>query len=674
MLLSQVHKLDFLDRYISETLSAGNIVSSLDIQGLDTNFSIPRFSSLDSNILPDSISSATFCNSLMNIAIEDLGVIYKYLDSKFIEIEQSASNSILKIRKLGKRITQDNERVRNLLLLQQYTDGYFNYISETFSNNSRVDSSSTTILSNSVVTVGPASMGLTLIDTSTASISFTVLSKNSLISSSDMAGSSLTNCLKNDSSFWQAKIVSSSDSSVTAEVIINLQSSVDISRIDISPHSAGNMTIMYSTDNYTWTNISTATAEVRIDVSIIARYIKIVFQKTSYDYMEGDYFVYLIGLNRISIYESEVTEDESTFLSTALSITGTTIGSASLDVCESLPTGTTIDFYLSASNTTTPGTFIPVDPLSRSVKNYSSVVDFSKSTEVTVSGVVLSYQKGVESKFTSPARNYTIINNSTAGVVDTSSCVSSDRRYILPDNSHYLLNHVIASGVNISDGTLEVWRNTPTGNKVRGVQSGWSYSSPYYQTTLLVEESEGKEINFGTGIVEIDNISSTGKVKITQGYHIIRIHENNWREITTGLTSLSSLKSADSLYPFNHRYLIEGYVYPTTWVDEKIYTGFTIGEYRLFRTGTLGSLSEYILDVDLPDSAAVIDGSVTSRPAQTCIVVKADSSWADFLNERFTLRWITPEERFANVFLKAILKSSEGLVPSIGSYKIRIGG
>lgn len=681
MSLTRIHRETILTETLKTLLSTGNSVSIDDVDISSISIENPIFTSNSFSVSKNELSSAAKFNSSMQSISTSLNLLYKYLSYKTESLDSLSRTWKTIGDGFSLRIKGLENRITSLLLLQSDTYGYFNYIEDNFSSTEKVDSTSTTLLDTSkgILTVGSGSIESEIVDTRTLSlsnISFAVLSRNGLISESDMAGSSLIGCLTGES-FWQKKIITSNSGTVFSEIVVTLPNTIPISRIDVDPlcSSEVEVTFLYSTDGYTWTSLKTSSLKSATKInfsSVSVRYIKLILKKESPDSTENGQYIYLIGINKLQFYSEDVSTTSSTFYSTPLSIAGISIGKASLDVCESISDNSDIEYYLSASNSITPGQWVRVDPISRDQKNYSSVVDFSRSTEVTVSGLSISYQTGASEKFINPAQNYTIINSVTNGLISESTCQSSDRRYIFDNSSHCLLDHSIASGVQISPQSIELWRNTKSGLTVRGVASGWGYSAPYYQTMFSVTEEEGRVIDFGLSPVEIDGVKQAGNTTISYGIHLIRIHQDNWIEISSGITSLSSLKSADKLYPFNQRYLIEGYDYPISWTEEKVYRGFSVfGEFRM-NADEPKTLAHFLLDTDLADSGAIVAGLSSSRPSQTVILLRVDSSKSDFINEKFTLKFKVPEDRFQYVFLKAVLTANNGVAPTIDSYRIKI--
>ena len=107
---------------------------------------------------------------------------------------------------------------------------------------------------------------------------------------------------------------------------------------------------------------------------------------------------------------------------------------------------------------------------------------------------------------------------------------------------------------------MQLWRNVNQrgqGIQVRGYESGWGFEDPYYITTVQVDNPAGTTVDFGGKAVIIDEVSKTGSVTLSKGHHSVKVHKNNWKTIdATQANSLSELKTEDSLYPYNHRYLV----------------------------------------------------------------------------------------------------------------------
>jgi hypothetical protein len=98
--------------------------------------------------------------------------------------------------------------------------------------------------------------------------------------------------------------------------------------------------------------------------------------------------------------------------------------------------------------------------------------------------------------------------------------------------------------------------------------AGWLFVNNYYQTNVFVPEGDQIEIDFGKNSVLINGVTVTGKYLFTSGVHAVSVSRSNWHHVSPGLTS-AQVVSQDPLFPYNHKYLIQGYP------DVKEYQGVT---------------------------------------------------------------------------------------------------
>jgi hypothetical protein len=434
--------------------------------------------------------------------------------------------------------------------------------------------------------------------------------------------------------------------------------------------------------------------------STSARYIKFVMTKRGHDYVDEKQYVYEFGMDQILLYNEGYREDtEAVFMSQPLSVNDIygepqPFSKIVLEVCEDVPLGTTIDYLVAAtssSNTTVSGMyFVPITPLDRDNDIYPQVLDFGDIATVSVSGLMVSYDETAASgTFQFPSKFYQLITGVSGPVAQVGDGEASSIRYLSNQLGDAILSHtILASGVQIAEGSLALWRNVAkvgvADSEVRGVRAGWGYEEPYYKTTVYVENQAGANIDFGGNPVIIDGASTTGKVTLQHGRHVVWVHQDNWKEIEFGALDLNTLKAYDTLYPYNHRYLVEGYPYGAWWVEEKAYRGFDIvAQYFLRETSVFDMLYnvpvdgyEYFAqDIEAVDPGAILNGSPMPEGKGNTVVflVKIDTENADLVNEDFLLKFKAVNSQVTYVRLKAVLKTEDATVaPYLDSYRLKV--
>jgi hypothetical protein len=305
-----------------------------------------------------------------------------------------------------------------------------------------------------------------------------------------------------------------------------------------------------------------------------------------------------------------------------------------------------------------------------------------------VSGVLIAYNPLAEPAWVNPSETFTIVKETVGTSVTTQSGSSSARRYSFENTEDRVLGHVIGSGVNIAQGTLEVWRNMAQKGDVtpvRGQPRGWGFQDPYYKTTVYVDKSGGADIDFGGKAVIIDGASQTGKVNVSKGRHALQVHKNNWKLIDKStVTDLATLKTADPLYPYNHRYLVEGFEYPSGYpsTEPKIYRGFDIvaehfmkevSPFDLKKNVKATDYSKFARDADAADNNGMLDGAAASIPSSSVFLLKVDEANPDFVNEVFLLKFKSAKTLYKFLRLKAILSTTDTeITPRLDSYRIKI--
>lgn len=663
-------------------------------------------------------SATTYNNALLDIE-RDLKVLYKELFKVSSQILLDFQRERAEGKLLEGQLDTLQDRITNLLLLSTDAEGFFNFVQDNFTDTSLVDLvNSTTYIDTSkgIITLGTNSIGPTRIDLSylqDKDILFTVLSRTNLISAIQSEGSRLIDGVSDTTGYWQERIHMSKPGAVSAEFKINLRSTIDLSRLDIVLHSSNQssaiqITPMYSIDNYNWLNLPLDTFSRSITTNtsfrftpISAQWIKLILSKSSYDQVSRGQYNYEFGLDSISLFNEgfATITTGSTFYSQVLSVKGTNdlpeeFGKVALEVCEEVPTGTSVDYSIAVFNDPNlpiaSNNFINIDPLGRSVTVNPTSIDFGDLSPITMSGVVISYNPS-SAIFVNPSQTFSYLSSISGGAPLVQTAVSSDTRYSFLKTNERLLSLSVSPGIQIAQNTLEVWRNVHilgSLTKVRNNIAGWRFEDPYYKTTVEVINAQGFDVDWGSKSVVLDGATISGKVNIPAGAHSLWVHRNSWQFIDlTNVVSLATLKAADQLYPYNHRYIVEGLAYPSIYpiTEDKVYRGFDIiAEYRMQEVSVfdlmnnIGS-SDYIYfarDLDAGDASLLLDGSpatgIDTEPL-TVFLVKVDENSSDALDELYTIRLKAVNTSYKYLRLKAVLKTTDpALTPLVDAFRIKV--
>lgn len=716
-----------LEKILKEILEDGDLPTAAEVVERFEDFeevndiSKPLFTAEDYSVETSEPSSASKFNNTNTAIYQDLKVLYKHLflisGQALDNFDRWRSEAALVERQLNEL----EDRLASLLLLSTDTAGYFNYVQDNFVDMSKVDLPNTTANVDTyqrIVSIGASNSGATRIPLpplQDKDIYFTILSRNNLVSNTPAEGSKLSYVVSDINNYWQQRIITDKPTPISIELKIDLLDTYSISRIDVDLHmsnvsSSVQVTPMYSTDDHNYSQLPVSNFSVSVMDKhsfkfepVEARYVKFIMTKQGYDLKHNNgHYTYEFGVDEIAFFNEGFTEDNIVSLITKpLSVVGEDgnpeeFSRVALEVCEYVPEGTTINYSLFVSNasdaTFTTSSFVGIDPLTRLNATKPTVLDFGDLDEIEVSGVLISYNPTeTDTLFINPARNFSVITSTTGTVATVASGLASSQRYSFKNSNDRILSHSIASGINIAQGTLEIWRNIclrGTAIKVRDYATGWGFQDPYYNTTIYVDNPNGYSVDFGGSPAIIDGSPLTGRVTIAEGAHSVSIHRDNWKLISpAGATSLSILKDADSLYPYNHRYIIEGYTYSSNYpdTDEKIYRGFDIvaqykmkqiSPFELINSIPADDYNKFALDRDATDSSRLVDGSAgagTDLDGNNIILVKVDESNPDFTDEMFLLKFKAANTQYKYIRLKADLKTTDtSIAPQLGSYRIKI--
>jgi hypothetical protein len=711
-----------LEDIIQELLLAGTsptvsrITSNFNTYVTDHDLTKPLFSYDDYKVGYGSTSSAALFTATNNTIYKDLKVLYRHMlqqsEQTIINFDRWRSEAWL----LDGQMNSLLSRINSLLLIAQDTTGYLNYLQDDFVDTSKTELASTTAYVNTAkqyLTIGTTTAGVTRIDLSSlldTAVEFNVLTKNNLVSVMPAAGSTLVHAFNDINNFWQDRVYMSKPVTVTAELRLDFGLVKTFSRIDVDLHMSNSansvqFTPMYSIDNFTWMNLPTDNFTASINenytfqfTAVSARYVKFIMTKQGSDLVHKDMYVYEFGADEISFYSEGFTADaEVTFISKPLSVTDQStslpqkFSKIVLETCERIPIDTSIDFFATVSDDATvpisaQDVWVAIDPSNRTNPKNPTSLDFGNLSAITMTGITPSYSAlATDTKFRNPAQVFTYVSGTVGTTATEVACTSSSQRYTFRNSNERILDHELASSIEIAAGTLEVWRNVKVSgstNKVRDVANGWGFNDPWYTCVVFVQNPNGVEIDFGPKAIVLDGEPKTGKISISYGRHSLRTHKDNWKEFSaTGITTLAQLKAADALYPYNHRYLIEAFPYPVGWAttEEKVYTGFEIvAEFFMKEVSPFDLISNvkatdyehFALDLSAPD---VGSAGYTTKPAARVFLVKCNEENSDFTNEQYLVKFKSVDTLYQYLRLKAVLKTKDTTVaPYIDSYRIKL--
>ena len=411
------------DEILGGSPSYRDVVVAFDTYLLTHDLKTPAFVASNYEVGELDSSSAASYNQAMDLAAQDMRVLFKHLLLTESTMSRFFSRWRAEAERLEGRLKDLEERVSDLLLVTKDTEGYFNYVYDALSDASKINTSSSCLFDKKrgLVTLGASSLTPTRLDLTNAvgavavnSVEFTVLSQNNMVSATEAAGSKLQYVISDATNYWQQNVVMSKPGTVTAEIVVSFSAAKTFSRILVDLHAANqnskvSVTPFTSNDKYNWTQLPITNFSREITdrasfqfSSLSAKYVKFIITKPGYDRVDNSQYVYEFGVDEVAFFaDSFGTSDLSqTFYSTALSVldkTGTATGfsKAVLEVCENVPTGTTLAYSLAVSNSSTTAlgslTFMNITPVNRTSYKEQTILDFGELPLVTIADVAPSY-------------------------------------------------------------------------------------------------------------------------------------------------------------------------------------------------------------------------------------------------------------------------------------------
>lgn len=631
---------------------------------------------------------------------QDIGIVTRELYRIALESSKRYERWTYEMKRLDARARKIEQRVDSLLLLANNTAGYFATVGDVFSDLSLVDTSSTNALVNineGIVSLNPGTSsleGVKQINTSglgVLDVTFSPLSsKPGTVYFPVSTGNELINIFKTSLTTWVGKISSLGSGQMIAELKANISKDKDseVSRVILdwmSPCTSNKayISLMYSVDGYTWYSVPTNDVTKTITPVISwnfpltkMRWIKLIITKPSPD--EGK--TYLYSIRNVRLYGNVYSEDlGSTFVSKSLSSLNSnnqemSFSLAQLETCETIPDNTTIDFYVSASKDNSTWTdWANILPSQREGVSYPRVVNFAGSSEISNKN-----EEDVD------LYNSSITSDQPQMRLST-TFDDTENGYRFKTNDFAVVNTVIPIPAQADSdtvaGSITLWRNTKSSllasdtELVRGISRGWGLDGQTYSCYFEVISSGGKLIDFGESSCVIDGQLVSGAVTISKGIHRFSTSSDNWKDISGTLSEYTSyilneetLSSIDPLYPYNHKLLIEGFPYVSSFIGEKKYTGTDIsGEFYSTKTN-LFDLENNNRDYSYYALRGISDDSIA-------VIVRYNSNNSDYSNELFLVKWKnSSEELYKYIKIKAELGSSnDSLTPSFTSYRIKLG-
>lgn len=554
-------------------------------------------------------ASAKKFNDIMTTVISDIDVVYDALLSTERQVYLGGARTFKELSRLQKEAQRLNDRADRLLLITANTEGLLSVVGDSFDTTERIDLEETTALIDTVsgsaqlsYYEGTEITGITELDLSRLrdeDIRVTPLDP-ALTRSPGTHNSSLVDMVRESDHPWMYTVASRSTiPSASIEVVIDLGrvapdlQDLTVNRMSFKPYLTNNSILLaaqYSSDGVSWKAIPVTDPIRRLvgptlylfeDVSL--RYLKFIITKDSPDSPIAAGSEYRFGIEHVGIYSKKQSFVTSSQLVSAplfpLAQDGSykNFSNAALSVaCEHILPDTTIDYSIAfltvADNVTTQTSFYPVVPLNRENRNGQQIISIGDATKTSL----------------------------------TTKIDQSIRDFAFSLNSENVLTELTLSSLSPT-----VWRNVGFNDRYYSVyhadkslvEAGWRKEGAEYITNGFFERSAS--IDFGPSTIEIDGQRASGRIILSPGIHTFRVSEPNWLSLE-GMSRVTSVdpsshkitgrrsyygslglegtfedapviepdyEKLDPLFPYNHKLLIEGLAYATTYQGEKLYKG-----------------------------------------------------------------------------------------------------
>lgn len=602
-------------------------------------------------------ASATQENRNRNFLLEDLLTLNKRLDNLYT-LEEDAHTSIQgTIIRNSKILDELLLRVDNIADLYKNKDGLLYGIEESFTSLEKIDQNlSTATIENGAVTINKRRFKRIAADQ--CSIKYAIVSDKGYLSVTN--NHNLKNLLKEKGSPWQAVINTTYQNGIVELVLeVTLKEKEDISEIQLVGLPIGNNSAMYVNVTYSVDGSSFNSLDIQNTVlknnSVIpvgksqVKKIQITLRKEHADCTKNNNeFEYIYSLDKIIIRTSKFNRDKiSEVICGPYVFTksdGITIqpSKASLSACTLEPKGTGINFSISLDQEN----WIPINHVNKGsnylilgYRNNEDAIDYIDS--FAGAGSLQNTLTGIDTA-----------NQKSAAFLNT---------YIKADYKDYVSLNSIAIYRNISSNTNNIVLNT---------SPGWHLDKRgMYQTTIYIDNPSGRFIDFGPNGALLNKSKVVGITFVPYGYSTFETNKTNWFEIDNNFSSEDELKKADALYPYNHKYVIEGYNYSSAFSGRRVYSG--VKKY-------FGTLLQYIspeefevLSVYAPEAYNVF--TTEESEGNVYFKVKVDKHSATWQNELYDIDIFLQATENNGLYVKAILTSINDLItPVLESFKLRV--
>jgi hypothetical protein len=613
------------------------------------------------------VSSAKQFNELINDlrldqkqSLASSSELLESLETKFKVFNKKINNSLGILDRMERNVNKD-------LLLHLKEDIYTYGIIEAFQDYDKVDFAK----SNITFFNGKVTVGFTKISSDEFhqnQISYSVVSRSgNLLKQKEV--STLGNIVKEDGRHFKV-VAYSKYPDDTCEMVINIDfpeadganvGTLKFTTLTPEINSKVSYKCYYSKDLVSLNPVFDSGLRIKAGENFIEvnqnkiKRIKLILTKQNYDFKESDEFAYVFSLdflghtknsyklNTASVlylgpYEM-LDEDDNPVNYSMATVKGGT--------CCIVPDESSIDMYLSKDNIN----WIKTDFNG----NTKQVVQFEESEE-----------------------NHSDL--SLVEVIDTNALSTFIAENNLPSDvrlsaGEKLLNIFIpiANKSKFIKSSLKIKRNVANKNneKLYSATSGWAkIENDFYATTFEIKQMEGRYIDFGPNHCFINNRMVSGKIFLAQGSYRLKTSTENWfdldLEIEREVKTSRQLKQVDALYPYNHKYIIEGFSYSSDFRGKKAYTGADEVYLHLMK-----EVSNQRFSINSTLDIYTIVETLTGLYFKIKTKSNSSESKIEDFNLSYRKRGDSPDGN--KLYIKAILKTfNENVTPKIEQIQVRV--
>lgn len=602
---------------------------------------------------------------------DDLYALGSRVRSISTQLEDDYRNFRVQAHLLRKRTSWIEGQVNEMLLSLGAEDAFTSYFREDFTESpfSGFPENSTAYLEDGVVIA--AREQVEKIQLRTADITFTPLSDARVLSQAP--SNPANSVLSVDGRTFEYQVLTDQQSAVVDLVVtLTLQTPEDVGEIRVSSlpirrAAAETVTAFYSVDGVDYQLIKPGVRAFDKENTLISvgqdgvKSIRLVFSKSAADSRTTSFnqWAYIWSFDSIELFRTSfgfnqtyVWEQQCDLTSSGSLFESTPISKVSLEVCTVEPKDTAISWYVSADQTN----WLPINPYKKSVDIVTlAIADTSNQAQ---------FDPTVEDSALVNPRNYGAGNVTDANEWMFNSYFTNIDSNSAPDASTLSLR------LDVPDPAVP--------------DSGWRLNDKNnYETWLYVSSPTGKEIDLGPRPAKLDGRPVSGKVFLRAGWSRFETSADNFQLISPDAPDENVLRTIDPLYPFNHKYVVEGYSYGTGFEGPRLYTG--VDDW----CGMVLQYKEPDAYEDDEDEDELWTWHTEAFPGLGVVVlVKVDPTEATLLTRKNSFTWVGqpkipslytpgvsgPDEgsMSSTVYVRALLEtSSEGLTPIIDWFVLR---